>query len=100
MTTSGNDTGDTEHTRRAYHRDLDHSVRSALRVARIDQRSLYPAAFARSEWMGRPTDYIATVCWLLDDATYGRFQRVEQQVAENGETVERKLSDFGGGASA
>jgi len=92
--------GDTEHTRRAYHRDLDHSVRSALRVARIDQRSLYPATMDRSEWVDHPTDYFATVCWLLGDATYERFREVERQVAEEGETVERKLTDFAGGASA
>jgi len=89
----------TEHTRRAYHRDLDHSVRSALRVARIDQRSLYPATLARSEWMDHPTDYFATVCWVVGDATYQRFRGLEQDVFEEGETVERKLTDFAGGES-
>jgi hypothetical protein len=92
--------GGTDHTRRAYHRDLDHSVRSALRVARIDQRSLHPTTLDGSEWMDYPTDYFATVCWLVSDATYQRFRDIEQQAAEEGEPVERKLSDFGGGASA
>jgi len=96
----GQSMGGMDHTRQAYHRDLDYSIRSALRVARIDQRSLYPATIGQSEWMDGPTDYFGTVCWLVGDATYQRFRDIEQQVAEEGEPVERKLSDFGGGASA
>jgi len=90
----------THHTRQAYHRQLDGRVRSALRIARIDQRGLIPASIDRSDWMDYPTDYFATVCWLLGDATYEQYRDRERQVTESGETVERKLSDFGGGASA
>ena len=66
-------TGDSGNSRRAYHRDLDHSVQAALRVARIDQRSLCPATLDRSEWTIYPADPFATFCWLVGDATYGKF---------------------------
>lgn len=83
------------HTRRAYYRDLDVAVESALRVARIDQRSA-PARCRADE----PQFYLDTVLWLLADDTFDRYQRLERQVAHEGETTERKLSDFAGGASA
>lgn len=100
MSDGSRSSGGSQHTRRAYHRDLDHRVRSALRIARIDQRSLHPASVGQSEWTDHPVDYFATVCWLLGDATYARYRDLEQQVSEEGETVERKLTDFAGGASA
>lgn len=77
--------------RRAYHRDQRIAVESALRVAWIDQL----AAPARC----RPESYVDTVCWLLADRTFDRHQRLEAQVAEAGQPVERKLSDYGGASA-
>lgn len=87
--------------RRAYHRDQRAAIESALRCARIDQRTLYPPTIPRADWMDRPTDYVATVCWLLDRDTYQQFQERQRQVAEAGEPPQRRLTDYAdGGASA
>lgn len=86
-----------DHNRRAYHRDLDGRVRSALRVARIDQRGLMPQSIDNSDWTDYPTDYVSTLCWLLGDATYERYRDREKQVTEYAGSTERKLSDFAGG---
>lgn len=100
MTPSGQSGDGVDHTRQAYYRDLEGQIRSALRVARIDQRGLVPAVIGESDWADYPTDYFATVCWLLGDATYEQYRNREKQCSEDGEPAERKLSDFAGGASA
>jgi len=95
MTTSDDETvACADPDRRAFHRDLDHQIRSSLRVARIDQRSLHPTSIPRAEWMDHPADYLATVCWLLGDATRDRFRSTEQAAAEAGDPPQRRLGDY------
>jgi len=75
--------------RRAYHRDQRYTIDSALRTAHIDQVGRTPHI-----WGEAGEDFLDIVLWLLDDATFGRWQRRQREMQASGQPTERKLTDF------
>lgn len=75
--------------RRAYHRDQRFAIEAALKVASIDQQAGVPRCYASNA-----VDYLSTMMWLLEGETYARWQRIEEQIHEEGGSTERKLGDY------
>lgn len=76
------------HTQRAYYRRQRVKVSAALKIARFDEQG----ALARH----RPTDYLDTVCLLLEGSSFDDFRDEERYVSQHGATKQRQLADFGG----
>lgn len=75
--------------KKAYWRQFDTTLASALKCARIEARVHGHRGNVDDE------TYLDTVLWLLDGETFERWQGIQQQVAEEqGAGPQRKLQDY------
>lgn len=77
---------DPEH--RAYLRDQEISIESALKAARMAN----PSATPYQPW--DPWDFLEQFLDLVDDETFAEWRRVNDLAGEAGEPPAHKLSDF------